>query len=64
MKLKSSEPVGTYYETRLEIDIRVNVDRIIIERSVYNFFAFFSDIGGFHGLLASFASTLLSIINF
>ena len=64
MKLKTTDNIVFDYNTRLEIDMRVNIDRTIIERSVYNSFHLASDIGGFYGLLASFATTLLSFINF
>ena len=64
MKLKEFYNLSQYYETRLEIDIRVNRDKTIIRRSVYNIFALLGDIGGFYGLFVSIATTLLGVINF
>ena len=64
MKLATVENVSSYYETRLEIDIRVNKDRNVIRRSVYNTFSLLGDVGGFFGLCTSIASALLGIINF
>ena len=64
MKLKQTNNLSRYYYSRLEIDIRVNKDKTIIRRSVYNIFALLGDIGGFYGLFVSIATTLLSIINF
>ena len=64
MKLKSTENQSVFYETRLEIDIRVNRDKNIIRRSVYNTFALLGDVGGFYGLCVTIAATLLSMINF
>ena len=64
MQLVNVENASNYYETRLEIDIRVNKDRNIIRRSVYNTFSLLGDVGGFFGLCTSIASALLGIINF
>ena len=64
MKLRSSSNSSEYYDTRLELDIRVNKDRTKIQRAVYNIFALLGDIGGFYGLFVSFAATLLGIINY
>ena len=64
MKLKSAANLSQYYLTRLEIDIRVNLDKTVIRRSVYNIFALLGDIGGFYGLFISIITALLSVLNF
>ena len=64
MKLKSSENRSSFYDTRLEVDIKMNPDLTIIRRSVYNTFALLGDVGGFYGLLFSISTSLLSIINY
>ena len=64
MKLKSAANLSQYYLTRLEIDIRVNLDKTVIRRSVYNIFALLGDIGGFYGLFISIVTALLSVLNF
>ena len=64
MKLKSAENFSQFYLTRLEIDIRVNLDKTMIRRSVYNTFALLGDVGGFYGLFISIATALISVLNF
>lgn len=64
MKLKEFYNLSKFYYTRVEIDIRVNRDKTIISRSVYNIFALLGDIGGFYRLFVSIATTLLGVINY
>ena len=52
------------YETRIAIAIQMNLDTQTISRSIYNTFNLLGDIGGFYGLLVSFASVILGILNF
>ena len=64
MKLKKGENLSHFYTSRLEIDIRVNQDKSVIRRSVYNTFALLGDVGGFYGLVLSIVTALLSVLNF
>ena len=48
----------------IELAIFYDKDVHTIQRSVYNSFQLFGDVGGVFGLLFSLASTILNIINF
>ena len=52
------------YEVMMDIVIRMNLDRKLLQRSRYNFFDLMSDMGGILGLLFSVVSTIVSFWNY
>ena len=51
------------YNARLEIEIFLDRDIRVINRSVYNFLMFLGDIGGLSGLLYSVCASLLGLLS-
>lgn len=54
----------TEYNSRLTIDFAMDMNKTIIERSVYNSFMLLGDVGGFTGFVGYIASVLVSIFTF
>ena len=52
------------HNTRLQIYYTVDLDVILIDRTVYSTFMLLGDVGGFSGLLFTIGSSLVSVLTY